>query len=132
MKAVKLLFLLSIIFLSMQSAQCEVVYCVYAKGQNETDSSIFYTDQTDDYCIFLKEEYSQASYQRCIELNAKLRAAYRNGQCSPVVEKVHNFGSTTCNIQLNYKHKKILSKQCIGAEELKYLKKLDYMYPDFN
>ncbi len=136
MKAIKLLFLLSIIFLSMQSAQSEEVYCVDVKGSNYTFSQVFDTNSTDASCNAWKSEFWQKNspdaYQNCLNTNAQLRAAYRSGKCSPVVEKVHNFGSTTCKIKLSYKYKKKLGTYCSGQEANKYSKKLDYMYHDFN
>lgn len=136
MQILKSVLLIFVIMLTLQSAQCEEVYCVDVKGPNYTFSQIFDTNSTDASCNSWKSEFWQKNspdaYQRCLESNAQLRAAYQRGQCSPVVEKIHNFGSTTCKIKLNYKYKKQLGKQCSGPESNKYMKKLDYMYYEFD
>ena len=133
MQILKSVLLIFVIMLTLQSAQCEEVFCVDLPGYEYIYSDDFDPNKTDEAScnMYAHFDFYKETYQRCLKQNAQLREAYKQGKCSPVTTKVHNFGSTECIIKLDLKHKKQLAKQCIGPESSIYQKKIDSMYSDF-
>ncbi len=135
-KFTQILILLFLLLAYIPVAKCQEVYCVNVDAKNYTFSASFDPNKTDDEnCKTWREEESKKispfAYKYCMEDHKLLRAAYNNGQCGNVFEKKHDFGTTTCTIKLCYKYKAITSKSCMGQEVEKYIKELNYLYPDF-
>lgn len=126
------IILVVLFFISAPSANCQKVYCVYKRSDGNTIGVTYDTSKTDARCEVWRDEFWQkhnpSAYNDCLRANSELKAAYSSGKCSPIVTKVHNFGATSCKVELNYKHKKLISTMCSGPETSKYLKQLKQMY----
>ncbi len=123
-----LLILLFIFVLFSSDAQCKKYYCPNIKLGGIIYSRVYDTESSDIDC----NKYKNLQYKECLLLNKKAKEAYKSGRCFPVKKVVHNFGTTKCEVELNYEYKQLLGKHCSGSEPNIYMKKLDSIYSDFN